>query len=531
MSNLPQEVKRQLNQLIDPTKEYTLLDIFNLSDDLSLKHLTAQSTHKDSATLKSIFTVRDYSAVKPEEKNKYIPLCHEYESLSRSTLIHLIHHTQNDLSQSELFHLEASTQIADAIDSIYLQWSKLEQSLSPSEREEKGWHSRWHLSVERNGQHEFASLRTLYPTEFAQIESALSLLIEKLSATGESTQYFESLLAAYSEEDHHRSSKLWYKAEEKYANQSGRLKMVHPFEINGSKNLVIPLHSSRLFLQNHPSNQLIRSQQKQVLELFPALLTNHEKALSHLEAVKKTNVGLYHFGIRSGFELTYRIAGHNTPNEAQVRADHGGIIYLDPLTMSLRMQEIKPLMSRVFQGRYDETFNHIHESTPFSLLGIHELSHNIGDKRIFNNCPEVDALEEWKAYAAMYALVTLTETGWSNEKLLRLILTHIGLALRNITHRAESSYIPYYQSDIFFLKTMQEEGLLSKSNDTWSLSTDRKALLSFAQKVSQQYLNLLSIYESGSSEDLLTFYNTAAQNSLFVLDAITTLNGYESLDS
>ncbi|MFA6521056.1 MAG: hypothetical protein WCT53_01590 [Candidatus Gracilibacteria bacterium] len=534
--------------------------VFMVADEAAqaymLRNVVSQLPPDQQEAARMVITTVNFGKVPktPGQRPLFINLSLVHQRISRMLIANMLNEEDSGsetkesrgFSKLEQLELKAGIAMANATDDIYIEWESRNHAITdPAERIQRGFTSKWHVveeSDEGDGEKTYAEkpYKEIWPKQYGEIDKALEELNAELYTmyhrcqttnrdpeTGTSADmlytkmsFYIRLREAYAEADKSKLPEVWLSVDKAFVHQDGDLRSVHPMEDGYGVNEtgVIPEQSMRYFLPDHPANAAILESKREILERFPALLAGNEKSTHDLDLVKRVDARIAHYVIRSGLEIVFKIAGHNIPNEKSVRNHDGINAFIDPGTVAQRLEESKPLVREFFGQEIDDPLK-VNEwatdiddllkemSTDDALteVAVHEMGHNIGNRDPFKeNRSMVNAIEEWKATAATFALQSSKNSEELTDEHLRSTFTaFLCQFFRYAQRREEGSQKPYYGADKFFIKTAQDQGLImggdvGGENEKWILDLSREKLLGFANAVKDQWLELQQIY---SSED------------------------------
>lgn len=525
------------------------LNVFLTADILAreymLNKIIPELTEEDQENAQMVIRTVNFGKVSKEKRPQFIQLAMVHQNVSRMFIKHVINKTekQGGFSQLERSELFTGISMADATDAIYRRWEFNNHVIEDSkDRKEQGFTSPWHMVIEEEGENVELPYKELYAAEYKEITQALNQMVVYLDGLRQAKaagnpkyddipeeliasklDMYTALYDAYSETDEEKLRELWLKVDKAFVHQGGSLHTVHPMETGYGANVtgMIPEQSLRYLMPNHPSNSLVDERKAKALAVLEKTFEDFPEAQDKVKIIEALNVYMTYYAIRSGLELVFKIAGHNVPNEEDVRTNDGVVIHMDPDTMTGRLEEAKDLFKDVFPSDLHDLVEDVSLDETLAEMAMHELGHNLFNHNVFED-PNA-GLEEWKASALNHVIYTEEDEQFSDEQLQKSVISNICQALRYIQRGHEASQKPYYQAFCAFIKTAQDAEVLVKSGDNWTLDLSREKIQDYHGKVADQWLNVLHMYKNADQEGIDAFAEENMGENEFVQDVLAVV--------
>lgn len=512
-------------------------EVFMTADKIAREYMLQQVIpgldKVDQKNAQMVVETVNFGNVPKEKRRAFIQLAIVHQKISRILIEHVIKNTENkgNFSDLEIEELINGIKMADASDRIYKKWEFIDHDIKdPRDRKKAGFTSPWHIVKEGTE----VPYKEIFTEEYDEILTAIDEHLNYLHAL-EKTQtddkdvieskivLYEALKEAYFETEEEKLDKLWLKVGRAFVNQRGSLHAVHPMETNYGANItgIIPGQSLRHVMPNHPSNSLIEERKNQALAVLKQKFKDFPEAQDKVKIIERLNVLITHYAIRSGIELVFKMAGHNIPNEEETRIKDGVIIYMDPITMTERLEESKELFEKIFPPELHHLVNKLSPKETLAEMALHELGHNLFDPKAFET--QHGGLEEWKGSALNHVLYTAEDENFSDEQLQKSFVSNLCQAMRYTQRGHEASQKPYYEASCALMKVAQEAGVIVKDDEGWTLDLSREKIQGYHKRVTAQWWDVLHIYKDIDQERRDQFIEENMGKNEFIRDVLKVI--------
>jgi hypothetical protein len=432
----------------------------------------------------------------------------------------------NDLSDFEIEIIKAYCDIAEATDNIFLRWrnnlfhSKLGKKVKAMEKAEEGQGSsfikdqklnnQYSVYQDINGEWMQMPLAMAFPEEYGTLSNVLSNLLQRLKTWKDNdevmrlSQYFEKLQAAFACTDLPLLDASWEAVDVAWLNVHGRLQPVHAMEFNyvdPARIRVMP--ENRLLLEDILYAQVNENAKKTQDSLISDLKTIfHEKRSwgNSETAMKNSSIGVYIPIVVSGANLAFKFVGQSAPCREHIRIRHGSKISLNMQSCKDRFEREMRYTEAVFgKETKDSLFSTL---TPEENISLRSAAHEVAHAAFVDEHTTervgsgiIPLLEEakatWGEYATIDKRIERGElTASAKEKILLLM---VAANMRYLTIKHETTLQPYYNAALMELNTMIEVGLITKSEEQFSLNMDK--MDAFYSAMKEMYHTMVKIYD------------------------------------